>query len=74
MRVPGATRYVEVSPELTQTIPEPAAPVPLCLDPAGHAVLCETQLGLWITELRAWGGQCYADKDAVGTLGDADGR
>lgn len=74
VRVPGATRYVEVSPELTQAEPEPAPPVPLCLDAEGHAVLCETQLGLWIAELRAWGAQCYADKAAVESLGDSNGR
>lgn len=74
MRVPGATRYERVPPELTAPTPAPAAPVPLCLDPYQYPVLCSGQLVIWhLGVLRALE-QANADKAAIATLGSDDGR
>ncbi|MFW8746184.1 hypothetical protein, partial [Mesorhizobium japonicum] len=51
VRVPGATRYVAVPQELTDPVSPPPKPVPLCVDKTGWAVLCDSQIAIW---LRAW--------------------
>lgn len=52
VRVPGPTRYVPIDESLTEATPEPEAPVPLCVDATGAAVLCDMQLATWVTALR----------------------
>lgn len=68
VRVPGATRYVAVDPSLTEPTPEPEPPVPLCVDLAGFAVVCDTQLALWIEAWRAALQDANADKAAIRAL------
>lgn len=65
MRVPGPARYVPIDESLTESTPEPAAPVPLCVDPDGAAVLCDTQLALWVQWLRAALASANADKAGI---------
>ena len=72
--MPGATRYVEVPPELTQPTPKPRPPAPLCLDPYDAPVLCAPQLALWVISLEAALEQSNTDKAAIATLGEPDGR
>lgn len=76
VRVPGPVRYVPVPAELTAETPEPAAPVPLCVDQGGFHVLCNRQLDGW---REAYGDalrSCNADKSAIATLPieGSDGR
>lgn len=68
VRVPGATRYTPVPPELTEPTPEPRPPVPLCLDPYQAPVLCLWQLVIWQGGFRSSLQQCNADKAAIATL------
>lgn len=68
VRVPGATRYVPVPPELTEPTPEPRPPVPLCLDPSRYPVLCLPQLVIWKGGFRSALEQCNADKAAIRAL------
>lgn len=72
--MPGATRYVEVPPDLTQPTPKPRPPAPLCLDPYQAPVLCAPQLAVWVISLEAALDQANADKAAIATLGEPDGR
>lgn len=66
--MPGATRYVEVPPELTEPTPVPRPPAPLCLDAEGNPVLCDRQLAVWVISLEAALGKANADKAAIATL------
>lgn len=70
MRVPGATRYVPVPPELTAPTPAPPPPAPLCLEHR-HPVLCVPQLVIWQLGWQAALEQCNADKAAIATLTEA---
>jgi hypothetical protein len=66
--VPGPTQYVPVPPELTAPTPHAAAPVPLCLDAEGNAVLCNKQLEAWRRAEADQVDSCNADKAAVAAL------
>lgn len=68
IRVPGATRYVSADETLTAETPAPDKPVPLCVDAQGAAVLCDSQIGLWVRGLEAALGQCNDDKRAIAML------
>lgn len=73
VRVPGATRYTPVPPELTEPTPAPRPPVPLCVDPYQAPVLCLWQLVIWKGTYGAALQQCNADKAAIATLtGEAE--
>jgi hypothetical protein len=61
-------RYVPVPAELTAETPAPAAPVPLCIDQSGFAVLCNRQLDGWREAYGDALGSCNADKRAIATL------
>lgn len=68
IEVPGPVRYVPVPDALTAETPAPLAPVPLCVDAGGGAVLCNRQLDAWREQYSDALASCNADKSAVARL------
>jgi hypothetical protein len=68
IRVPGATRYIPVPVELTDELPAPNKPVPLCVDITGWPVLCDFQIALWIRSWEAFRDRVNADRAATAAL------
>ncbi len=68
IEVPGPVRYVPVPDALTAETPAPLAPVPLCVDAGGGAVLCNRQLDAWREQYSDALASCNGDKAAIDTL------
>lgn len=68
VRVPGATRYVEIPTELTDPLVTPSKPVPLCMDKDKWPVLCDSQIALWIRDWEEFGARANVDRAAITAL------